>query len=88
MKSKLLLPLSVAALAFAAGCGSNSWPANMEANFLKACEVNGKRSGCECALSSLKGKMTADQFAAAETAVAQGSGLDSRVTDAIASCKK
>lgn len=87
MQSKLLLPLSVAALAFAAGCGSNSWPANMEANFLNACEVNGNRSGCECALSNLKESMTADEFEAAEK-IAVAGVVDPRLRDAAASCKK
>lgn len=88
IRSGLGVAVLTSALLALSGCGANSWPSNIEANFLNACEVQGNRSSCECALSSLKGSMTANEFEAAETAATQSGTLDSRITNAIASCKK
>jgi len=83
----ILLPVLIVIAGFSLGCGGNSWPANIESNFLNSCETNGTRSRCECALSNLREKMTADEFEAAEKALVSTRSMDSRITDAVASCK-
>jgi len=65
---------------------SGDWPEEVRSNFLTSCIASAEASGltegardyCECMLGRLQDSLTAEEFAAAESAITRGeaSGLD------------
>ncbi len=72
------------------GCGGDSkheYPADVQNNFLTACEVQGSSSACECALNKLQEKMSADEFNRAEVEMTANGVFPPKVLDAVAECR-
>ncbi len=92
-KGKLRLLLTAAATATLitlGGCGGDSkheYPADVKNNFLTACEVQGSSSACECALTKLQEKMSADEFNRAEVEMTANGVFPPKVLDAVAECR-
>lgn len=73
---------------------SGDWPEEVRSNFLTSCIASAEASGltegardyCECTLARLQDSLTAEEFAAAESAIARGeaSGID--LEELAASC--
>lgn len=62
-----------------AGCGDDghAYPAEIETNFLKACTASGAESAhCACIFDALRKDYTAEEYMAAETALAAGQPSD------------
>jgi hypothetical protein len=94
-----LLALVVAALV---GCGGSSnssggsggggdasaYPAAVQKNYLKACEVKSPSSVCHCTLSWIEKRVSLSKFTAADRAVRNGKKAPSWVYAAVRACVK
>ena len=77
----------MAATAIALGaCGGSSYPANVQANFLNACEGNATQAQCTCLLSKVEGGTSLQTFTDAENAIENGGGTPSWLTADAAAC--
>lgn len=72
-----------------AGCGASSkatYPANVQTNFLNACEESGTVSTCDCSLSYIEGHVTLAKFQVANANIDSGGSLPSWGYDALSHC--
>ena len=68
---------------------AGGYPAEVEQNFITACEANGgSTSQCSCALDEVKKEFTFEEFKAEDEAARAAGGKPSqRITEAIAECR-
>jgi hypothetical protein len=84
-----LLALVVAGLVGCGGGGDSSgYPAAVQKNYLKACEVKSPSSVCHCTLSYIEKRVSLKKFEAADQAVNRGKKPPSWVYDAVRACVK
>ena len=62
------------------------YPANIQTNFLNACEVQGSVSQCGCALQYIEARIPLAEFETAEADIKAGRSTPDWVYEAIAAC--
>jgi hypothetical protein len=62
------------------------YPADVRANFLESCEVQGTPSKCRCALAQIEQRMTIAAFRREETSISAGNGPSEVLRAAVAAC--
>jgi hypothetical protein len=82
-----LAAIGAVALGVAACGGSgNSYPANVQSNFLNACEMSASVSVCDCALKNIENQVPLAQFVQAERTLKQTGTLPEKLRSAALSC--
>jgi hypothetical protein len=73
-----------------AACGSSgppTYPANVQTNFLNACEVKGQVAACNCTLTHIEQRVSLSDYQTGEQGIAVSGLLPQWLYDAVASCK-
>jgi hypothetical protein len=65
---------------------SDSYPVNVQANFLNACEASAPVSACQCTLTWFEGNVTLAQFEQDEATLEQTGQQPADLRDAVAAC--
>jgi hypothetical protein len=81
-----LLALVVAAIAGCGGGGSDQYPANVRANYLKSCEANSPAKVCDCTLKWIEKHVSLSRFEAGDKKVRQGGRAPGWVYTAVKNC--
>jgi hypothetical protein len=99
VKTQWKLSLLALVVAAVVGCGGSSssgggggdssgYPAAVQKNYLKACEVKSPSSVCHCTLSWIEKRVSLSRFTAADRAVRNGKKAPSWVYAAVRACVK
>jgi hypothetical protein len=62
------------------------YPADVRANFLESCEVQGTPAKCRCALAQIEQRMTIAAFRREEASISAGNGPGKVLRAAVAAC--
>lgn len=68
------------------GGGGGTYPANVRANFLRACETNASTSLCNCALQKIEAQVSFHQFAQDEASYRRTGQLPSYYRSVVIAC--
>ena len=88
MRDRLRRSLLAAVLLAAAGCTQepppNPYPAELVENFMAGCQRRSSQSICECALSRIQRKWTADEFKQLDATL--GDAAAAQIADTVSAC--
>jgi hypothetical protein len=89
VRTRRLAAAALTTVGFAlAACGSSSYPANVQTNFLNACETNGSLAYCDCTLSQVEAHVSLGTFQTADAAINAGdTNYPSWLLDAATACR-
>jgi hypothetical protein len=81
-----LVAICALALGVAACGGGRSYPANVQSNFLNACEVSASVSVCDCALKNIEDQAPLSEFVQDERTFKRTGSLPDKFRTAALSC--